>query len=70
MIERFKSVEDLVKAGFDEKMVRKVQNLVKNAEFKRAQLVQTIKISPKAFGIGRRMPIVNGFDYNSRFNCN
>ncbi|MBD3185697.1 NAD+ synthase [Candidatus Bathyarchaeota archaeon] len=63
MIEDFKSPADIVAMGFDEKLVEKVQYLVKVAEFKRAQLVQTIKITPKAFGIGRRMPITNGYRY-------
>ncbi|MHA1792138.1 MAG: NAD+ synthase [Promethearchaeota archaeon] len=61
MIEEFKSIDDIIKLGFSADIVMKVQKLVKIAEFKRAQLVQTIKITPKAFGIGRRMPIVNKY---------
>ncbi len=41
--------------------VKRVEHLYLTAEYKRAQLVQTIKISPKAFGIGRRMPIINKY---------
>lgn len=41
--------------------VRRVEHLYLTAEYKRAQLVQTIKISPKAFGIGRRMPIIDKY---------
>ncbi|MHA1681790.1 MAG: NAD+ synthase [Promethearchaeota archaeon] len=63
MIEGFKSPADIIKMGFDEETVMKVQRLVNIAEFKRAQLVQTIKISPKSFGTGRRVPITNGYNY-------
>lgn len=64
MIESQKSIDDIIAMGFDAALVKRVARMVKTAEFKRAQLVQTIKVSPKAFGIGRRMPIVNGFDYS------
>lgn len=67
MIEEQKSVDDIVNMGFDEVLVKRVQTMVRIAEFKRAQLVQTIKVTPKAFGIGRRMPVVNGFDYSDKF---
>ncbi|HME55898.1 MAG TPA: NAD+ synthase [Candidatus Lokiarchaeia archaeon] len=67
MIEEQKSVDDIVAMGFDEALVKRVQTMVRIAEFKRAQLVQTIKVTPKAFGIGRRMPVVNGFDYSDKF---
>ncbi len=45
--------------------IKRVEHLYLTAEYKRAQLVQTIKISPKAFGIGRRMPIIN--KYHTKF---
>ncbi|MEX2681207.1 MAG: NAD+ synthase [Candidatus Sigynarchaeota archaeon] len=63
MIEAHKSIDEIIAMGFDAALVNRVARMVKVAEFKRAQLVQTIKVSPKAFGIGRRMPITNGFDY-------
>nr|MDO8088821.1 NAD+ synthase [Candidatus Sigynarchaeum springense] len=65
MIEAQKSIDDIIAMGFDAALVKRVARMVKLAEFKRAQLVQTIKVSPKAFGIGRRMPITNGFDYTT-----
>jgi NAD+ synthase (glutamine-hydrolysing) len=67
MIEEQKSVDDIVAMGFDEALVKRVQTMVRIAEFKRAQLVQTIKVTPKTFGIGRRMPVVNRFDYSGKF---
>ncbi len=45
--------------------IKRVEHLYLTAEYKRAQLVQTIKVSPKAFGIGRRMPIIN--KYHTKF---
>ncbi|MBN2154170.1 MAG: NAD+ synthase [Candidatus Lokiarchaeota archaeon] len=63
MIEEQGSIDEIIAMGFDENLVRRVARLVKVAEFKRAQLVQTIKVTRKGFGIGRRMPVVNGFDY-------
>jgi NH3-dependent NAD+ synthetase len=66
MIEEQKSIDDIIAMGFDPVLVKRVARMVKIAEFKRAQLVQTIKVTPKAFGIGRRMPIVNGFDYTTK----
>lgn len=44
--------------GFDEKMVDKILKLVNTNEYKRNQFCPIIRISPKAFGVGRRVPIV------------
>src|SRR3984885_9575018 len=43
--------------GFDTEIVRRVVRMVDRAEYKRQQAAQGIKISPKAFGFGRRFPI-------------
>ena len=43
--------------GFDIEVVRRVVRLVDRAEYKRQQAAAGIKISPKAFGYGRRFPI-------------
>jgi NAD+ synthase (glutamine-hydrolysing) len=48
----------------DPELVKRVERLYYMAEYKRAQLVQTIKISRRAFGIGRRYPIVNKYKTN------
>jgi NAD+ synthetase len=44
--------------GIDPETLLKVRKLYLNSEYKRRQLVQTIKISPSAFGIGRRYPVL------------
>ncbi|MCB0309317.1 MAG: NAD+ synthase [Bdellovibrionales bacterium] len=56
-LEKNTSVEEMIRMGFDESTVLKVIGLVKISEFKRRQAAPGLKISPKAFGAGRRMPI-------------
>jgi len=49
---------DIIAEGFDEKTVKKVLRLVNVTEYKRYQTPPILRVSPKAFGMGRRMPIV------------
>jgi NAD+ synthase (glutamine-hydrolysing) len=53
--------EQLVRAGLPEDAVLKVIELVDRAEYKRRQAPPGIKITPRAFGRDRRMPITNGY---------
>jgi NAD+ synthase (glutamine-hydrolysing) len=46
---------------FDETIVKKVLRLVNISEFKRHQTAPVLRVSPKAFGVGRRMPIVGKY---------
>jgi NAD+ synthase (glutamine-hydrolysing) len=57
-IEHRKGPRELVEMGFDEKMVKRVLKLVNTSEYKRNQTPPILRVSPKAFGTGRRMPIV------------
>jgi len=57
-IDRTRSLQDMVADGFDEMVVRKVIGLVNRNEYKRFQAPPTLRISSKAFGFGRKMPIV------------
>ncbi len=57
-IERELSPSDIIKQGFDKELVYRVIKMVNRNEYKRAQFCPIIRISPKAFGIGRRIPIV------------
>ena len=57
-IDLAKSVQQLLDAGFDESVVRKVVTLVNYNEYKRFQAPPTLRVSSKAFGFGRKMPIV------------
>jgi NAD+ synthase (glutamine-hydrolysing) len=47
----------IVAAGFDEEMVARILHLVGLSEYKRRQAPPVLKVSPRAFGAGRRMPI-------------
>ncbi len=51
----------IIKLGYDEQVVRRVIRLVNIAEHKRYQTPPILRVSPKAFGMGRRMPIVGKY---------
>ncbi len=51
----------IIAQGFDEALVRKTIKMVNAAEFKRYQTPPILRVSPKAFGMGRRMPIVGKY---------
>lgn len=57
-IERRQGPEAIVAQGFDRPTVERVIRLVNINEYKRNQFCPIIRVSPKAFGVGRRMPIV------------
>ncbi len=56
-VERDEGVAEIVTAGFDPDVVRRVVAMVDRAEYKRRQAAPGIKITPRAFGRDRRMPI-------------
>ncbi|WP_028950590.1 NAD+ synthase [Sulfurihydrogenibium subterraneum] len=60
-VEQDYSVEEIIKAGFDEKTVKKIVKLIDANEYKRRQSPIGIKITERAFGKDRRMPITNRF---------
>jgi len=60
-IENDKSYREIVEMGFDEEVVKKVVSMVDRNEYKRRQSPPGIKITPKAFGKDRRMPLTNHF---------
>jgi NAD+ synthase (glutamine-hydrolysing) len=57
-IERRQGPSEIKSMGFDPKLVDRVLKLVNTNEYKRNQFCPIIRISPKAFGSGRRLPIV------------
>jgi NAD+ synthase (glutamine-hydrolysing) len=57
-IEMNMSPKEIVEMGFDEKVVNRVIRLVNMNEYKRFQAAPILRISSKAFGFGRRMPLV------------
>ncbi|HTR97405.1 MAG TPA: NAD+ synthase, partial [Candidatus Acidoferrales bacterium] len=58
-VEEDRSIPDIVKQGHPEAMVRRVARMVDLAEYKRRQSPPGIKITPRAFGKDRRLPITN-----------
>ena len=60
-IELKKSSEAIIAQGFEESLVRRVLKMVNVAEFKRKQAPPILRVSPKAFGMGRRIPIVGKY---------
>ena len=60
-IEEAKCIEEIVRMGFDETTVRDVIQKVNRNEYKRRQAAPGIKVTSKAFGSGRRMPIAHKF---------
>lgn len=55
--------EDIIRQGFDSRIVRWIVQQVAASEYKRQQAVPGIKVSGHAFGMGHRMPIAQKFSY-------
>jgi NAD+ synthase (glutamine-hydrolysing) len=60
-VEDDRSVEDIVARGFEEATVKRVIAMVDRNEYKRRQAAPGIKITPRAFGRDRRLPITNHY---------
>ncbi len=60
-IELQKSKSELLEAGFDKDVIDKIINLVNSSEFKRYQSPPLLRISSKAFGENRRIPLTASF---------
>jgi NAD+ synthase (glutamine-hydrolysing) len=60
-VEEDKSVEQIIAMGIDEKVVKRAARLVDGSEYKRRQAPPGVKITPRAFGRDRRLPITNRF---------
>ncbi len=60
-VEEDKDVRQIAKMGYSEDIVKRVAQLVDRSEYKRRQSPPGIKITPRAFGRDRRLPITNRF---------
>jgi NAD+ synthase (glutamine-hydrolysing) len=60
-VEEDRSPEEILEAGADPELVRKIVEMVDRAEYKRRQAPPGVKITPKAFGRDRRIPITNRY---------
>ena len=60
-VEHDLGVDDMVEAGFDQALVERIVRMIDRNEYKRRQAAPGVKITPKAFGRDRRMPITNRY---------
>lgn len=60
-IERRQGPKEIVAQGFDADLVARILKMVNINEYKRNQFCPIIRVSPKAFGVGRRVPIVGKY---------
>jgi NAD+ synthase (glutamine-hydrolysing) len=60
-IERVQGPSEIKTQGFDAALVDRILTMVNRNEYKRNQFCPIIRISPKAFGVGRRLPIVANY---------
>ncbi len=60
-VEKELSVNEIVKHGYNKEIVEKVISLVDRNEYKRKQAAPGLKVTSRAFGTGRRMPIAQGY---------
>lgn len=60
-VEQFKTSHEIITAGYDKDIVEKTVKMVDANEYKRRQAAPGIKITPRAFGRDRRMPITQGY---------
>src|SRR6185437_4187803 len=57
-VERYETPDTIAKAhNLDPVLVRRIVKLVERSEYKRQQAAPVLKVTPKAFGMGRRFPI-------------
>jgi len=60
-VERDRTAAEIVSMGYDAELVRRIVRLVDNNEYKRRQLPPGVRITQKAFGKDRRLPITNAY---------
>ena len=60
-IECTQDPQDIIEMGYDDALVKRILRLVNINEFKRYQTAPVLRVSTKAFGMGRRMPIVGKY---------
>lgn len=61
-VEENKSINEMSKK-YPEELVKSIVNKINNCEYKRRQAALGLKVTTKAFGVGRRFPIVQGYDF-------
>ncbi len=60
-IDQSQGPDEIIAKGLDEKLVQRILSMVNRNEYKRHQFAPILRVSPKSFGRGRRMPIVGKY---------
>ena len=60
-VEQDRTAAEIIAFGFEESLVRRIVGLVDNSEYKRRQLPPGVRVTSKAFGKDRRLPITNAY---------
>jgi NAD+ synthase (glutamine-hydrolysing) len=60
-VEQDRTAAEIIALGHDESLVRRIVRLVDNNEYKRRQLAPGVRVTSKAFGKDRRLPITNSY---------
>jgi NAD+ synthase (glutamine-hydrolysing) len=64
-IEHEEPADAIIAAGYDEALVRRILSMTDRCEFKRQQAARVLKVSCRAFGMGRRVPIAQRYKETS-----
>ena len=62
LIDDEKSPSELIEEGLDPELVKDISNRIRINEYKRRQAAPGLRVTSKAFGMGRRVPIINQYD--------
>ncbi len=62
-VEEHLTADELIGRGFERDTVERVVHLIRGAEYKRRQAAPGLIITRKAFGLGRRLPVAQGYRY-------
>ena len=62
LIDNEKSPSELINNGADSDLVQNISKRIRINEYKRRQAAPGLRVTSKAFGMGRRVPIINKFD--------
>ncbi|HPT99799.1 MAG TPA: NAD(+) synthase, partial [Armatimonadota bacterium] len=60
-VEEERSADEIIGLGYDEELVRRVTRMIDRAEYKRRQAAPGVKITARAFGIDRHVPLTHGY---------
>lgn len=64
-VEEEKSAGDIIAEGFDQATVMRIVKLIDRSEYKRRQAAPGLKVTSRAFGFGRRMPMAQNYDQSA-----